>query len=437
MNTHPANDADLSPQVGSDQIPEYEQYLATSQPPGSQDLAYSLDPLPTTMTAPTTYHALNHRQSLPVLQTRVSYPDSYDTYSASPIDGYPFSTYSAPRNDSMASVYDTGYRSWSNASLIPPASAQNAYEQSPGYTFGSMSAPSYTTQSQQQTLQPHTSRLPSVTAEGFSSLNMGHLYTSLPTQTVQSRRLPIPNTAPSYELPAYSGPELPEIRPLAEPRTRLSSAYSRIGTSWAGELDYSSARNGSSTSLAPANGLALHPTHSTSTVQDPVVGYHYSNSDAMPSTQSPPPPPTLGPSSTPSTAYPGGPSYTNAMTPVSYGSYYGLPPITTAHRPDVPTTRLPTATPSTSTAHPFATASSDSTASSSDRGGAGDPYAAYPTIRHPRPQHAASAEALRRQASFEQQSQARFAPHSAGPSQRISVSDLSGGGGEGQAYSGV
>lgn len=423
--------------------------MATSQALGSKDMAYSLDPLTGTMTAPTTYHSLNHRQSLPVLQTRASYPESYDAYSASPIDGYPYLTYSAPRNDSMGSAYETGYRSWSGASLIPPASAQNAYEQSSGYTFGSISAPSFTTQAQQQqTLQPHTSRLPNVMAEGFSSLNMGHLYTSLPTQTVQNRRLPIPNTAPSYELPPYSGPELPEIRLLAEPRTRLSSAHSRIGVSWPGESDYyTSARNGSSISLAPPIGPALQPTHRTSVVQDPVVGYHYSTNDAMPATQSPTSSPTIGPSSSSATCA-GGPSYSNAMTPLSYGSYYGLPPITTTQHPGAKTARTLNNPATTTSSATYAFASSDSTSSSergnsdASAGSSANTYASYPTIQHPQPQpqHAASAETLRGQASFDHQQPPppQYPQHSAGLSQRISVSDLSGsGGGGGQAYSGV
>lgn len=393
-----------------------------------------MDTIASPTTGQTPYHSINHRQSLPILQTRTVYPESYEAYSASPIDGYPYSSYSASRNDSLQSSLDNGYRSWSNATLLPQTSAISAYEQSPGYSLGSISNPSFPVQQSHQQPYQQSSRLPSVTAESFSSLNMGHLYTSLPTQTAQNRRLPIPQTTPSYEPTPYSGPDLPEIRPLAEPRTRLSSTHSRIAAPWASEgASYADTRNASSISSAPPNAMALQPMHSTSMVQEPVVGYHYSTSEAAPTMQSPSVSPTSGP--TPSSGYGSGTAYTMPMTPVSYGSYYGLPPITTANRSDphisrtlnVPYTTMPYSYNSETT-----TAASYSERSSSDASSAAMPTTrtSYSTIQHPQPQHAGSVEALRRQTSFDhhqQQSQR------AGPSQRISVSDLSGGG---PAYSG-
>lgn len=387
-------------------------------------MAYGLDNTTTTTSGPTTYPPLNHRQSLPILQTRTAYPESYDSYSASPVDGYPYSSYGGQRNDSVNGSYENGYRSWSNVSMLLPASATNVYEQSPGYTFGSISAPSFLaaqTQPQQQ-----TSRLPSVSADHFSSLNMGNLYTSLPTQTVQSRRLPIPPTAPFYESAPYSGPELPEIRPLAEPRTRLNSVHNRIAASWGGDFGFSGSRNGSSSSLAQQNGTSLQPIQTTSMMQEPVVGYHYNTTSealALPATQSPSLSPTAGPST--SASYSNAQIFPMSMTPVSCGSYYGLPPITTTYRSESNASRSLQVPPTTS----YSFASEPTTATSSDRDssdtGSSVTYASYPSIRHPQPQHAASVDALRRQASFDQQQQQH---QRAGPTQRISVSDLSNGG---------
>lgn len=372
------------------------------------------------------YGSLTHRQSLPILQTRMAHSEGYDSYSASPIDGYPYAAYDVPRNDSVSSAFDNSFRSYSNAGVPTslPITQPQTFEQSPGYTFGSISTPSFPAQTLPPQQQQQSVRAPSVTSEAFSLLNMGHLYTSLPTQTVQSRRLPIPQTTPSHEMTPYTGPELPEIRPLAEPRTRLNSTYSRIGAPWASDYAYVDSRNGSSSSLVPPHSMPHQPTQSTSMVQEPVVGYHYSTSETMPAS-------TASPSISPTT----GPPFSSAA---SYGSYYGLPPINTTYRANSDASRNSMSLPAT-TSYSYG-ADATTTASSSDHGGSSDPsttalpntssayasssYANYPSIRHPQPQHATSTEALRRQASFEQQP--RQHQRSGAPSQRISVSDLSG-----------
>ena len=415
-------------------IPEYEEYLTNNQPPAPQGASFNLDPTSGGLHEPTPYYTLNHRQSLPILQTRAAHPEGYESYSASPIDGHPYSSYGLPRNDSMSSSYDIGFRSWSNAAMMPPAPTANAYDQSPGYTFGSISSPSFPTyqvpQQQQHPSQQEGTRLPSVTSDTFSSLNMGHLYTSLPTQTVQNRRLPIPNTTSSCDVPPYPGPDLPEIRPLAEPRTRMNSTHSRIRAPWSSDGGYPSSRNGSTASLAPPNRMSLQPIQSTSMVQEPVVGYHYNAAEAqMTTAQSPSTSPTVAGPSSSSVTYTGGLPYTTAMTPVSYGTYYGLPPITTFQPHDSCNgMNLPQSSSSYSF-NPEATTTT--TSSSSSDGGhtgvQGTTYASYPTIRHPQPQHAASAEALRRQASFDQQQQHQQHQRSFEGAQRISVERLSGG----------
>lgn len=391
-----------------------------------------MDPLTSTMNGPVTYHSLNHCQSLPTLQTRSTAPDGYDSYTASAIDGYGNSSYSLPRTDSLYGNYDSGFRTWSNASLLSPASATAAYDRSPVYSSGSMSTPSFPAIPQQQQQQQQNGRLPSVTSESFSALNMGHLHTSLPTQTVQNRRLPIPQLTPSYEQPPFSGPDIPGIRPLAEPKTRLSSFHSRIGAPWPGDVVYSDYRNGSLFNSVPQSGTALQPIHTNSMPQAPTVSYHYNNmseTTTQPTAQSASTSPTEGPSASASGSYTTAPSY--PMTPVSYGSYYGLPPITTAHRSDtyssrsmnMPATTAYTYSPETGTA-----ASSGRTSSDASSNNMPSTYASYPTIYHPQPQHTSGTDALRRQESFDpQQPQSTMAP-----TQRISVSDLSG---EGPAYS--
>ena len=407
-------------QVNSSSIPEFEDYLSRGDPTTSvPEVTYAMDPTSSTMHGQTLYQP-HSRSSLPTLHTRSAYPDSLDSsYEASPVDGYPYSSYSMPRNDSIGNPCDAGYRSWSSAPMMPPSSTSNTFEQQPTYSFGSMHTPLLPAS---QPAHTYGGRLPSVTADAFA--NMGHLYTSLPTQAAQDRRLPIPHTMPPYTQASYPAPELPEIRPLAEPRTHRNVGPSRYGMPWVSDMSTSAPYGASSISLAPPNGM---PLHTTAMMPEASNGYHFPSHGTLPSTHSPSISPTAGP--TVSNSYGNAGAYTMAPT------NYGLPPITAIDRPGSSSARGISA-PSNYYSHSFASSSdgAERTASSSERASSdasssllSNGNSSYPTMRHPQPQHPASLEQLRRQSSFEQQQ--RNVPVTQGQqrtlgSQRIAVADL-------------
>ncbi|KAK1025640.1 hypothetical protein LTS16_023028 [Friedmanniomyces endolithicus] len=167
-------------------------------------------------------HHLHTRPSLPTLHTRSSWMDSNNGYENSPVDAYTYASSSIPRQDSYASSYGSieNYRSWSTTAPVSAPISASYYEQQPTYSFGNMQAPA--------------ARLPSVTADGFSLLNMSSLHTSLPIQTAQERQLPVPYTI-RYPTTTYPTQPIAQVRPLgsySEPRAPTHGIHSRTAMPW-------------------------------------------------------------------------------------------------------------------------------------------------------------------------------------------------------------
>lgn len=380
-------------------------------------------------------YPLQSRPSLPTLHTRSAMPNECETqYESSPLETYGYSLPgpTMPRQDSFSSSYGLeNYRSWPTTTGQMYAPATTAYyEPQQVYTFGSIGAPSVP-QSQQQ-----TGRLPSVTADSFSALNMGHLNSSLPAQTVQERRLPIPapHTLQQYPQTQYSAAEVPEIRPLGsytEPRVHINGIHSRNALPWSLDTTSSASRNGSIVSYAPPNGMPNGSSQATTVISEPAFGYQFNQSAPAASSSSPDVSPTSGPALSESFQSNSGSSTTSMLPPsnVRYtsSSMHGLPSVTTDDRPN--SSRGATAATAASL-YSFSTESSDPQPSMDSNGTSNYPTSARQSshtlehdinaaadavargnrnynspIRQPQPQHATSIEALCGQSSYEQQQQ--------------------------------
>ncbi|KAK4555855.1 hypothetical protein LTR86_007075 [Recurvomyces mirabilis] len=242
---------------------------------------------------------LHAQPSLPTLHTRSSWMDNYDQYENSPVDAYTYSSASMPRQDSYASSYGgiDSYRSWNTtapASAPLPALAQSSYyDQLPSsYTFGNLQAPSYTA--------GQVTRLPSVTID---SLSMGSLHSSLPIQTAQERRLPVPYTI-QYPAP-HSSSQIPQVRPLgsySEPRAPTHGIHSRHAMPWSTDSTAGTARTASISTHNPTGGLPSlqytqpqQPYITIPPISEPAFGYQVSQTHDPPTTSSPEVSPTTLP----------------------------------------------------------------------------------------------------------------------------------------------
>ena len=281
--------------------------------------------------------------------------------------------------------------------------------------------------------QSSTGRLPSLTGDSFSTLNMGHLNSSLPTPTAQERRLPTP-FMPQYMPTPYSTSELPEIRPLgsfSEPRAHIHGIHSRNALPWSQDsgVSYGASRSGSLANLGGLPGGRV-PTPSelqtTAAVSEPVLGYPF----ATTSNNSPDVSPASGSSLTESFQSTSG-SSTASMLPPSGGRYSTgqtptLPPLTMNEYPEPSRTHHAAAASLYTFSHDspdrYATALNRTSGDNSTHlTGSSSSYVASPPSppRQPQTQHPASIDALRRQSSFEQQQRAATA-------HRMSFSNLNG-----------
>ncbi|KAK5134618.1 hypothetical protein LTR08_006274 [Meristemomyces frigidus] len=315
------------------------------------------------------------------------------------------------------------------------------YEQQPTYSsFGALQAPSYP--------QTASNRLPSVTTDAFSSLNsMGSLHSSLPAQTAQERRLPAP-VAPytlHYPQPPYpTGEQLPEIRPgsYSEPRVHLNGIHSRNAMPWSSESGPVSSRPAlSSNNMAPINGLPgppmlqqqRQPQHNAQTpVTESVLGYqfgHNANLSSINNRASPEILPTSGPSLESFSSTASSSSSTASMPPPHPNFRYAQPlpaasnstasdERTSSHRESVAAASLYSF--STDTGERPATSRSCDQQGSTLSTPVPSSHHNYTSggLRQPQPQHVASADALRRQSSSDQQR--------AATAHRMSVSNLNG-----------
>ncbi|KAK4503617.1 hypothetical protein PRZ48_004532 [Zasmidium cellare] len=367
----------------------------------------------TTSAYDTSLYQTHHRPSLPMLQTRSAYPE-YDSYNASPADDYTYASSTIQRQQAFPSGYGAeSFRPWTSGSISAPVTSGSMYyEPGSAFSFGNLQVPSMP-----------TGRLPSVTAEAFSPLNMGSLHSSLPTQTVQERRLPMPYTQ-SYAQPTYTAAEVPQIRPLgsvSDGRMVVNGIHSRNSMPWS--IDSAaltpSSRHGSM-SGAPAvqsqHGLPI-PTSSGSMNESTVLGYQFSTSSTSPEIS-----PTSGPTLSESFSSTSTSSTGSIMPPpahVRYSSHYGHRYHNTAESPRPSSARATAAS-----LYSFS-AGVDTTdrSNTSDRHGSTDdsvlsatPQHNYmPPLRHPQPQHTASLDELRRRSSHDER---------AATAHRMSVSNL-------------
>lgn len=404
-----------------------------------------MDSSPPVMVNSTASYPAQHRPSLPVLQTRTTWPTEFDTqYESSPVDAYKYGSASAPRHDSIAAAYGPpeSYRTYgSSAPLSAPVSSP--YYEAGTYSFGALQspAPGYM----------GNARLPSVSAEAISPLDMGSLHSSLPSHTPLERRLPpvVPPYSISYQQrqPYSQGfPEPPAVNPAtANFRPHINGVHSRHAMPWS--VDSSGSRHGAA-SVHPPTYVSTSPSQhqiasslpiTTASITDPVpvLGYQF---QPAPSTYSPE-------SSPPLVSTLGEPFRSTLVTAM-------LPPAhTTSLRYDASSASLPSiqapvddVRPSSSrlpeihAQAPMASlysyssetsdrSSSDATArdhsgredgSPSGEANASDSaYSGYPQSRHnTQPQHSASYDGLRRQSEYDHQRT------SAGPGHRMSVRSL-------------
>jgi hypothetical protein len=382
------------------------------------------------------------RPSLPVLQTRTTWPPEFDTqYENSPVDAYTYGSASAPRHDSIAGgAYGSpeSYRTYgTSAPLSAPISSP--YYETGTYYFGNLHSPA--------SAYVGNARLPSVSAESMSSLDMGSLHSSLPTHTPLERRLPpvVPHSIsyPQRQTHSQSLPEPPAINPAtANFRPYINGVHSRHAMPWS--VDSHSSRHGSASMQSPNYASTSPSQHqlrgglpvTTAPMTDAVLGYQFQPPTSNYSPESSPPVvSTLG-EPFPSTVV-------TAMLPPAH---------TTSLRYNASSTSLPAihahidgARPSSSRASdmyasaPMASlysyssetsdrSSSDATARDHNGRDDGSPepetsasdatYTGYSQARHnAQPQHSASHDGLRRQSEYDHQ-------RTGGPGHRMSVRSL-------------
>jgi hypothetical protein len=404
---------------------------------------YHVDSSPPLMVTPANSYPAHHRPSLPVLQTRTTWLPEFDTqYENSPVDAYTYGSASAPRHDSIGGGYgpSENYRTYGSSAPIS-APVSSPYYETGTYSFGTLQspAPGYVGHA----------RLPSVSAEAMSPLDMGSLHSSLPSHTPLERLLPpvVPPYSISYpqrQPYSQSFPEPPAVNPAtANFRPYINGVHSRHAMPWS--VNSHSSRHGAASAQPPTYVSTSPSQHqitsplpiTTGSMADPVLGYQFQ-----------PAPSTYSPESSPSIVSTLGEPFQNTMAtamlppahPLSLrytASSASLPSIQ-AHVDDVrpSSSRLPeihAPAPMTSlysySSETSDRSSSDATAREHSGREDGSPageanasdsaYNGYPYSRHnTQPQHSASYDGLRRQSEYDHQRS------SAGPGHRMSVRSL-------------
>lgn len=235
------------------------------------------------------YH-YRSRAPLPVLETRSA--QRYDLLdspvSNSPLDGYTYAPSTIARQDSFASTHSTdATRTWSTSYSSAPVPAPAYYDLHAGYSFGTMQAPE----------THHYSRLPSVSAESLSSLNMGHLHSSLPG--AHDRRLPVPYIS-QHPQASYAQTEIPVARPLGSfstPRSPNQGMQARYVLPWPLGTGTSAPRSGSMSVYAPPNSMYTTCSQTVPSVSQSALSYHFHPTVSAPAVynSSPEISPTSGP----------------------------------------------------------------------------------------------------------------------------------------------
>lgn len=311
------------------------------------------------------------------------------------------------------------------------------------YTFGSLQSP--------VSGYAGGSRLPSVSSDAMSALNMGSLHSSLPAHTPLERRLPpvVPPYSISYQQRQPYPQGFPEPRPIdpatANFRPYVNGVHSRHAMPWS--VDNNGSRGSSSgghasgyASTSPSQDQITNPLPTTTaTMADPILGYQF-----QPATS------TYSPESSPSTAPILGEPFSGASTatmlPPAYptrlryaASNTSLPAISAApydesrpsssRLPEILAAPAPVASLYSYSSETSDRSSSDATArdnagrndmsQNGEASGADTAYNGYPQSRHTmQPQHSVSYDGLRRQSEYDHQRA------SAGPGHLTSVRSL-------------
>jgi hypothetical protein len=211
---------------------------------------------------------LRSQVAIPVLHTRSTFPADFEpVVHSSPVDAYNYGASSIPGQDSFASIYGTeGLRSWSMTCSSGIPATTSYCDPQPGLALSSMQYPT-----------SQFSRLPSVSSESLSALNMGHLNSSLPSQAAQHRRLPIPYVSQISEGPV-TAPEPVTARPLGSystPRIPANGIHARNSIPWT--LDTGLPRTGSVSGNLPANSISASPSYSMPPASESMLGYQLSS----------------------------------------------------------------------------------------------------------------------------------------------------------------
>lgn len=242
---------------------------------------YNRDTSPPAMGDGITAYSSQHRLSLPILQTRSPWPPECDTqYDSSPIESYTYVSSTGPRQDSLSSYASTeSFRNYGgSATYSPPVSSPLCEANT--YSFGTLQVP--------MSHHAGNGRLPSVSADAMSALNMTSLHSSLPTHTPLERRLPLPQRQLSvpytiqYAQHPYTSQSLSDARPLepatASFRPHINGVHSRNAMPWS--LETSNSRHHADIAQGPgysstaSNQSAPFPI-TTTPMSDPVLGYQF------------------------------------------------------------------------------------------------------------------------------------------------------------------
>lgn len=337
------------------------------------------------------------RQSIPTLQTRAPNPQTFGSqFDDSPIDAYTYASTSAgfPERQPYAGSYASqdNLQSWSSAAHSAPVTT-SYFEAMPTYSFGGL----------QTTYPPSsTSRYAAATTDAFSSLNMTSLTSSLPTP--HERRLPVPYT-PQYH-GSYPNIEVPDIRPITAPH--INGVHSRTAMPWSTDSTISDSHQNSISGVPSLNTMpppAPQSSTSSSSSEPGVMGYQIGAGGLLQRTEGPGLSPTTGPGMMSSFHMPA--LSTNSLSSSLHTTSFRYAPTSSTNTvlPSIMAEERPVSRQEPpANMYSFSSDSTDRPSSSTNHSSESTLITSpsYPPLRQPQPQHVASAEALRRQSSFDQ-----------------------------------
>jgi hypothetical protein len=351
----------------------------------------------------------------------------YD-YGSSATDEYTYS--SSMLRQSMSSNHGAeSFRPYTTGPLSAPATSSSMYyESGTPFGFGNLQGAPYTA--------APASRLSSTAVEALSPLNMASMHSSLPSQTVQERRLPVPYIQ-AYQQRA-STPEVPHIRPLGsfnETRAHINGIHSRTGMPWSMDNSRNDSINTLQNSQAQSVSTSGDMGSAYSNSNDPAFGYQFRASSKSPAVS-----PTTNSSISD--------NYQTANAGYKSTPLMMMPPASTKRSSRTGTTRLSlpslggaddyrrssSSREAATSLYSFSTGVDTESTTSTDRhhylrhtnsnddfkmAPPNDQQKRFSSPRQSQPQHSASVDELRRRSSLDQQQQQRAAT-----AHRMSVPNL-------------